>query len=503
MTSSELLRFFHTEAAEYLDAIEQLAGDPAIAPDAGAFVAAARALRGSATMARVAKVADIALVCERIANGLRDGEVQWTAPLRDELRAAIAEMRGLVRAAPTWSAAEEERAAQWQQRLRRFAPAESARPTPATPAATTAPVFIALQSSAIAGDLETFVANSANRGLVDDVVNRLRSLRGLAGIVDHPPLSDVADAIERALRELAPDALPSETDLELLAAAASVFRRASSDLRVRGRFDRACAEVERFGRAATARPVITGPDRVVRVDELFYSDSGPHVLQRADVPHARRDQRFRDEGISQAEHLLRLTADARRAADVFSRERAQRDLRDHLASIEVFARSFGAEQVAAFFRDLMGRGTLMDPATLETLGHGAKVLATPGLSVDDMERRLALLERAESHTPPAGASATIGTAAPRPAGGNGVKGDSLRDLLQRGLESLHALDDRPLSEPARVEEDDVVPVESLLFRGRAALARAIELRDAMRAAGRVDPASLQELYDLLDLARAE
>lgn len=507
MTSSELLRFFHAEAAEYLDAIGQLTADAVVPPDAGALVAAARALRGSATMARVTRVAEIALLCERIAGGLRDGDVSWTTSLRDELQDTVSDLRSLVRTAPAWSPSEEERGAWRQQRLRRFAPADTARPTPQTPAATTAPMFIALQSAAIANDLGRFVADTAHRDQLDDVVSRLRSLRGIAGIADHPPLNDVADAVERTLRELAPDAIPSEADFELLVAAAGVFRRASSELRSRGRFERDCAEVERFGRAAAARPAIAGPVHVVQVDELFYSDAGPHVVRRADVPISRRDARFREEGVARAEHLLRLVDEARGATDAFARDRAQRDLRDHLADLETYARSFGAEQAAGFFRDLLRRIPLVDGSALDALGRAAQILASPTLSIDDMEHQLALLERAGSLTPraPMPAIPAPGDTAPAERGrlGGGARGESLRDLLQRGLEGLHALDDRPLSEPARIEDDAVVPIGSLLLRGRAALERAIQLRDTMRSSGRTDPDALQELYDLLDLARAE
>jgi hypothetical protein len=47
----------------------------------------------------------------------------------------------------------------------------------------------------------------------------------------------------------------------------------------------------------------------------------------------------------------------------------------------------------------------------------------------------------------------------------------------------------------------VVPVEQLLYRGRAAIERARDVRDRLRATtGAPDPALLAELYDLLDLA---
>jgi len=51
-------------------------------------------------------------------------------------------------------------------------------------------------------------------------------------------------------------------------------------------------------------------------------------------------------------------------------------------------------------------------------------------------------------------------------------------------------------------DKDVVPVEDLVYRGRAALDRAIEVRDELReAGGPPDPAALDELYDLIALAR--
>jgi hypothetical protein len=85
----------------------------------------------------------------------------------------------------------------------------------------------------------------------------------------------------------------------------------------------------------------------------------------------------------------------------------------------------------------------------------------------------------------------------------GASGPELRTLLAQGLAGLKPLEVEPLSEPARLDEETIVPIESLLYRGQAALRRAVEVRDEMRARGAVDDDSLQELYDLLDLARTE
>jgi hypothetical protein len=54
-----------------------------------------------------------------------------------------------------------------------------------------------------------------------------------------------------------------------------------------------------------------------------------------------------------------------------------------------------------------------------------------------------------------------------------------------------------------IPEEDIVPIESLLYRGRAALDRAVEIRDELRGAPSSDPTALEELFDLLELARAE
>ena len=71
-------------------------------------------------------------------------------------------------------------------------------------------------------------------------------------------------------------------------------------------------------------------------------------------------------------------------------------------------------------------------------------------------------------------------------------------MLQQGISGLGGLDRRPLSEPAPV------PITSLLYNGRAALGRAIEIRDSLRShGGPPDPDSLAELFDLLDLATVE
>jgi hypothetical protein len=82
-------------------------------------------------------------------------------------------------------------------------------------------------------------------------------------------------------------------------------------------------------------------------------------------------------------------------------------------------------------------------------------------------------------------------------------GRELQELLSTGIAGFKLLDDQPLSQPVTLEDDVVVPIESLLYRGHSALRRAIDLRNEMRVRGVTDDEALSEIFDLLDLARAE
>jgi hypothetical protein len=105
-----LIEFFQKEATEYLDRLDQLLSDAATTPPDGAtFLTHARALRGSATMTRLEGLPDLASTVERIATGLRDGELRWDQRLHFAVRGALVELRALVQRAGTWGDAEQRR----------------------------------------------------------------------------------------------------------------------------------------------------------------------------------------------------------------------------------------------------------------------------------------------------------------------------------------------------------------------------------------------------------
>jgi hypothetical protein len=80
-------------------------------------------------------------------------------------------------------------------------------------------------------------------------------------------------------------------------------------------------------------------------------------------------------------------------------------------------------------------------------------------------------------------------------------GQALVALLETSISGISQLGAAPLDGGQEADTEEIVPVGALLYRGRRALDRAREVRDALRAApGTPDPTLLAELYDLLDLA---
>jgi hypothetical protein len=83
-----------------------------------------------------------------------------------------------------------------------------------------------------------------------------------------------------------------------------------------------------------------------------------------------------------------------------------------------------------------------------------------------------------------------------------ARGRALKDLLDASIARLGGGVDR---KPApHVEKDGILPIEQLLYRGRAALDRAREIGSSARAQKRAPAENeMAELFDLLDLAATE
>src|SRR5919202_5742005 len=229
---SGILDFFVLEASEYIEQLDGLvAAGGTGGPNAEAFQRAARALRGSATMARLSGFADLAAALERTGRALRDGSLRWSAALRGAVVGAVDDLKILVRAARTWGEGETRRAAARAAEISGFLPAE--RPsTTAASANPASPAFLAAETANIAAGLELLLTGPADPNASANVMQRLRALRGIAAIRDVPPLPDVLEAADEAVRPLesAGGGLPA-ANRELVEAAAAVLRDAARSLR--------------------------------------------------------------------------------------------------------------------------------------------------------------------------------------------------------------------------------------------------------------------------------
>jgi hypothetical protein len=291
---------------------------------------------------------------------------------------------------------------------------------------------------------------------------------------------------------------------------------------------------------------------VVPIRALAADGDADFVVRRAPNPPATADQRFRAASVPLARALRQLVADARAAgvgdagppaADLVRTLGA--DLSAALADLRELADSYDVRPVAAFFAGREPGAAALDPRTLAAVDAAAAGLvdgrpAVPGATppapaaavapaptpgappapftfphpgIPDARARDARALRRADRATAATRSVRDGRRAGRPArdrhlrlrprpharrGRAGGARGGPADRRGAGPRRPERAGARPARGPA-----DVVPVEALLYSGRAALDRARTVRDALRAgSGAPDPALLDELYDLLDLAAA-
>ncbi|HEX6052493.1 MAG TPA: Hpt domain-containing protein, partial [Gemmatimonadaceae bacterium] len=121
------LEFFVLEASDYIEQIDALVSRAgSLGPDASSLQRAARALRGSATMAKLPAFAELAGAVERVGRALRDNALRWEPAVSSALIAAVDDLKMLVRAARDWSPAQTQRASARAAELARLAPEHAA-----------------------------------------------------------------------------------------------------------------------------------------------------------------------------------------------------------------------------------------------------------------------------------------------------------------------------------------------------------------------------------------
>jgi len=507
--SSGLLDFFTLEASEYVEHLDGLvakaAGGP---PELEGFIRNARALRGSATMAKVGGVADVASALERVARALQSGALTWNDALRGAAVAAVDDLKILIRGVRTWGESETTRAAARSHELAGFAPAAAA----AGSAAPNASVFLATEATEIARQLAEFAANPVGPSALAPTLQRVRGLRGIALLKDLPPLPEVVDALDQAAKTFEMGGAVTPALRALFSSAADVLADGSIALMRGDRPSTASSSLTTFAAAAAAfGGGVSQGDDVIPISALFPDDGSPGLVSAAPTPPTTTARRFRMEVVSHAEHLRRLVGDAARAVDAATRERLGRELGSASHALSRMAVSFGESPLAAFFAGQREQAALLGRAALDALERACQLLASPeGASTADVLRILDTAAAQPAETVPGTPSTSdlvdIGTLAPADlpslvSAGPATSGDALHDLLERGIAGLSGLEETPLAQPAALPTDVTVPIEDLVYRGRDALDRAIEIRDVIRQGGGApDSEMLAELFDLLELA---
>lgn len=504
------LDFFILEAGDYVQQLDaQMVAAPSSGPDADALQRVARALRGSATMARLGAFSEVAAGIERVGRAMKEGALTWNPGLNGVIVSAIDDCKVLLHNVRAWSDADETRARRRIKELSGYAAAREMTPL-ATPTMQGHDAYLANEASNIGAGLELLATRPTDHDAAVNVVRRVRALRGIASVKDHPAFADVLEAAEQTAHHLStPGNVVGQDRIALLSAASNLLRAHAFAIRAGASTEAPSPENDRFTAARDA--LLTSEQtagRIVPIAALFYEDGGPTVVETSAQPPMTPAQRFRVEAVSHGEHLQRLVTDALGATDDAGRDRIRRGLVQALTAIAATADSFGADRVSSFIAAQYDSARQLDKGSLETLGDIATLLVEPGSDTAALDVRFNALRTART----AAAIVESTAALPAPAGlpvtelaaaVPDTMPASVRraNLLDAGINTLGSLSRTPLSAPVAVEEQPPVSIDILLYRGRAAIERCIEIRDSAKSAGGMLGADARdELFDLLDLA---
>ena len=555
--------FFALEAGECLDQLERLVSQKG-SPPADEFLRAARVLRGSALMAAQTQIARAAAGLEALARAHRDHKRTWDAATGEQVAQAVEEFRLLVRRTREWGEADTARAVRLARSLEGLAGRaanELTEPRAAEPERpelhTGVRAFVAREGALIASALDRAARSlrtaPGDREPLYNVIRRMQSLRGLAELGDLVPLPEILDGIELAVGDLTRLFAPPPDVDKVMECAGLALTRISRDVAEHGRPDPDADEARNFTELLL-RAFAVERD-VVPIESLYFSGDPQPLTQPLAQPQFTAPEPLGPlELVSQGEHLCQ-TADLIAGA----RSSIQRDLRlyhllgalrsastpspDPVAgALGIFARS--AQEALA--TGVASRALIELSAHLREAGELLRAIVESddrmliSRRLLDVAHRLDGLRSAEHPAPdeppilpidalgydtepevvPIGSLAPdqpvpIESLAPDPPverdAAPGIEA-SFRtfDLLirQRGeaapsLEGLMGAAARP---PARSDEPEPVAIGTLVYRGQAALERAVTVRHQI-AAEMSRQASLdslqpllQELLDLVPLA---
>ena len=533
--------FFALEAGECLDQLEALVSQPD-PPPADELLRAARVLRGSALMAAQTQIARAAAGLEALARAHREHKRSWDAATREQAAQAVEEFRLLVRRVREWNESDTARAVRLARALEGLTGrsaaevaervVESERPELHTGVR----AFVAREGALIASALDraarSLRTNPGDREPLYNVIRRMQSLRGLAELGDLVPLPEILDGIELAVGDLTRLFAPPPDVDRVMDCASQALTRISRDVAEHGRPDPDAEEARRFTELLL-RAFAVERD-VVPIESLYFSGDPEPMTQPVSQPQFTAPEPLGPlELVSHGEHLCQ-TADLIAAA----RSATQRDLRlYHLLGALRSAANPGPDPVAGALgifarstQEALAAGVASHslPQLVARLREAGELLRAVGEADDRMliSRRLLDVAHQMDRLRSADASASDQAAV--------VPIESLGYDLETEIVPIRSLaPEEPVGEPAAgieasfrtfdllirqrgttapsledllKQDHETVAIGTLIYRGQAALERAVTVRHQIAAELTRDASLeslqplLQELLDLVPLA---
>lgn len=482
--SQRLSDYFALEAGEYLDQMDVVLAQPGT-PDLERLLRLVRGIRGSAHLAQQESIASVA---DRMGNAVRavaEGSADWNEDLRARAVRTLDDLRVLVRATRTWGSAEDTRVAAALERWARFEPSSTEAPGGAGEDGGRLFAFVRQELVAILSQLNMVVpelrSGQPPQAPLQEVLKRMRAVRGMAGLDAVGPVGGLLDGMEAAIRELLARQEPASPEqVELLVASRDALVGISGALEQGETPTSATPGVARFhelqGRQSAGAADTTD---VVPIRELFEEGPGPHLVSSPVAPAAASG-----ELTPEVKQFLRIEStgllDRADAALAGAPGGDGRPVDERLAELVSGVR----EMAAAYGASTLAREA---DAVLPRLSAGDAAGA-----IRDLRSALpAALEAGVGTGAEAGVAAEAAVGGERPSDA----GVQIPGAAAGGAGSMAA---------GAEDEAGVVPIESLLLRGEEALREALSLRPVIEqlvpggGAGEELRGRLRELFELVE-----
>jgi hypothetical protein len=277
--------FFALEAGEYLERLALLVGG-AEPPGAEELVRHARALRGAALMAGPPGYATAAGAIESTSKALRDQTLEWTPGLAERLAHAIEDCKGLLRRVREWTDTDTQHCERIAEQLetepgsrdRRRGGYGGAGSSGLTAGVRT---YVAREAAAVAGSLDQVadaVEREPDRETAEPLLQRLQPLRGLGALPGLSPLPELLETLDLAIATTGKSGAWSPLAGKALRAVGAALARMARDIAELGIPQHDSTEVVQA--AELMRDAFLAEDDVVEIASLFDpSDRAPVVVR--------------------------------------------------------------------------------------------------------------------------------------------------------------------------------------------------------------------------------